>query len=191
MKVLGLDISTTTVGMALIDDGKLIHHEYIPLSKLHKSSETNKDLIIKRDMVMERMNKLQFDMVYIEEPLMRAINVNTVAMLIKFNYLIVGKIWDEYNMEPIHISSYNARKIAFPELMALRNERSKQKTLFGAYDKTANKKQIIFNKVLGVYPEIKSSIEYKRSKKEPKDEMYDITDAICIALAANKLNETK
>lgn len=190
MKILGMDISTTTVGIALIDsdDGRLIHHEYIPLSKLHKSNKTNTDLIIKRDMVMERIKTLQFDMVYIEEPLMRAINVNTVAMLIKFNYLIVGKIWDEYNIEPIHISSYNARKTAFPDLMALRNERAKQKTLFGAYDKNENKKQIIFDRVLGVYPHIKSSIEYKRSKKEPKDEMYDITDAICIALAATQLN---
>jgi hypothetical protein len=57
--------------------------------------------------------------VVIEEPLLQS-NVNTVATLLRFNGMISKSVFDTLGVVPDFISSYDARKYSFPELMSVR-----------------------------------------------------------------------
>jgi hypothetical protein len=58
--------------------------------------------------------------VVIEEPLLQSNNVNTVATLLRFNGMISKSVFDTLGVVPDFISSYDARKYSFPELMSVR-----------------------------------------------------------------------
>ena len=93
---------------------------------------------------------------------------------------------------PEFISSYAARKYAFPELMAKRtgtragkmfseNAISKAKeVLFGGLPFDIDKKQVIFDKVYDLEPQI--TWLYDKNKKL-KVENFDMTDAYVTVLA--------
>jgi hypothetical protein len=53
------------------------------------------------------------------EPLLQSNNVNTVATFIRFG-MISKSVFDTLGVVPDFISSYDARKYSFPELMSVR-----------------------------------------------------------------------
>ena len=166
-RILGLDVSTKTIGISLFEDfgdnGKLQLLTHItPIVKPKPSS--NIELLIKKSDIfqhdfLEKYSDIDIDRVIIEEPLVRSNNVNTVATLLRFNGLICKAVYEVLNIVPDFISSYDARKYAFPELMDIRKinkkgepytekELSKKNpVLFGGHSYDIDKKQIIWEKV--------------------------------------------
>lgn len=56
----------------------------------------------------------------IEAPLLSSNNNETVATLLQFNGMISLAVYNELGIVPQYISSYDARKYSFPELMGIR-----------------------------------------------------------------------
>ena len=156
--VLGLDVSTKTIGIALFEDEgdtgnlTLLHHvtPKIKPKPESKMQELFEKVRIFEEEFLSKYSDFGITKVIIEEPLLRSNNVNTVATLLRFNGMISRSVYDILGIVPEFISSYDARKYAFPELMDFRTHNKKgekypqkkidkdikddKRVLFGGYD---------------------------------------------------------
>ena len=192
--ILGLDVSTSCIGISLIEDkgtyGKLeLLHHVTPIVKpkpASKMQELFEKAIIFESEFLDKYADVGITRVIIEEPLLRSNNVNTVATLLRFNGMISRAVYDTLGIVPEYISSYDARCYGFPELMSVRTinrkgeaytekEISKKNpVLFGAFDDNVDKKSVVWELVADMEPQI-TWIYDKKGKL--KKENFDMTDA--------------
>ena len=182
-KVLGLDISTKTIGWALFDiqTEELLELTHVsPRPKVDKDEDKLKELLLKSEIFSEKLKEykdLGIVRVIIEEPLLNSNNVYTIQTLLRFNSFVFKEIYNILDIVPEFISTYNSRKFAFPELV---QENDKKKfVLFGGLPKDVDKKMIIWDKVAKREPQIKWL--YTRNNTLKK-ENFDQTDAYACVL---------
>ena len=121
-KVLGLDVSTKTIGWALFDMTTKELLELTHISPVPKPKEESKikELLLKSDIFKSKLIEykgLGIIKVIIEEPLLNSNNVYTISTLLRYNTLITKEIYDILGIVPEFISTYNSRKFAYPELV--------------------------------------------------------------------------
>ena len=190
-KVLGLDISTKTIGWSLFDiqTQELLELTHIsPRPKMDKGDDDKlKELILKSEVIGEKLKQyvnLGIVRVVIEEPLLNSNNVYTIQTLLRFNSFVFKEIYNILGIVPEFISTYNARKFAWPELV---QENDKKKfVLFGGLPKDVDKKMIIWEKVAKREPQI--TWQYTRNNTLKK-ENFDQTDAYTCVLWFMMLKE--
>ena len=188
-KVLGLDVSTKTVGVALFDIQnrellELTHVSPVPKPKVEDKIE---ELILKSDIFKQKLIEYQgmgIKYVVIEEPLLNSNNVYTVGTLMRFNTLVCKEVYDILGVVPQFISTYNSRKFAFPELVQ-ENDKGKY-VLFGGLPKTIDKKNVIWDLVAKREPQITWMYTKNNTLKK---ENFDMTDAYACALGYMKMKE--
>ena len=185
-KVLGLDVSTRTIGWALFDIGNQELLELTHISPVPKPKEENKikELLLKSEIFKTKLldyKDLGITKVIIEEPLLNSNNVYTVQTLLRFNTLVTKEIYDVLGIVPDFISTYNSRKYAFPELVK-ENDKGKF-VLFGGLPKDIDKKQIIWELVSKKEPQIMWLYTKNNTLKK---ENFDQTDAYCCVLGYMK-----
>ena len=120
--ILGLDISTTTIGCCVFLDDKSDYGKIIKLThivpKISSKIKGIESLFLKKDIFENEFLSLWKDTgikrVIIEEPLLRSNNVKTVGTLLRFNGMISYSVYRVLGIVPEYISSYYARKYAFP-----------------------------------------------------------------------------
>lgn len=185
-KVLGLDISTRTIGCALFDIVTQQLLELTHISPVTKPKEGNKikELFLKSEIFKQKLveyKNLGITKVIIEEPLLNSNNVYTIQTLLRFNTLISKEIYDILGVVPEYISTYNSRKFAFPELV---KENDKKKfVLFGGLPKDIDKKMIIWDLVAKREPQIKWQYTKNQTLKK---ENFDMSDAYTCCLGYMK-----
>jgi len=190
-KVLGLDVSTRTIGWALFDiqTQELLELTHIsPRPKMNKGYDDKlKELILKSEVIGEKLKQytnLGIVRVVIEEPLLNSNNVYTIQTLLRFNSFVFKEIYNILGIVPEFISTYNARKFAWPELV---QENDKKKfVLFGGLPKDVDKKMIIWEKVAKREPQI--TWQYTRNNTLKK-ENFDQTDAYTCVLGFMRSKE--
>jgi hypothetical protein len=181
-KVLGLDVSTRTIGCALFDIQTQQLLELTHVSPVPKPKEENKikELLLKSEIFRAKLNEyknLGITKVIIEEPLLNSNNVYTISVLMRYNTLICKEVYDILGIVPEFISTYNSRKNAFPELVQKNNKN--KFVLFGGYPKDCDKKQIIWELVSKREPQI----QWQYTKNNTlKKENFDQTDAYTCVL---------
>lgn len=200
--LMGLDVSTACIGISiLIDDGSE-HGKIVELTHINPKVSSKikgiEQLFLKKKIFEEFLVKYKdfgIDNVVIEEPLLRSNNVNTVSTLLRFNGMISDCVYNILGIVPEYISSYDARKYSFPELMAIRKYGKDEKqynfskiekeikeaklVLFGSYPWTIDKKVVIQGKVSEIFP----NIDWLYDKKgELKKENFDACDAYVAVL---------
>ena len=185
-KVLGLDVSTKTIGWALFDIQTKQLLELTHISPVPKPKEENKikELLLKSEIFRTKLleyKNLGITKVVIEEPLLNSNNIYTVQTLLRYNSFVTKNIYDVLGVVPEFISTYNSRKFAFPQLLQL-NDKNKM-VLFGGLPKDIDKKQIIWDLVAKREPQI--TWQYTKNNTLKK-ENYDQTDAYCAVLGHMK-----
>jgi RNase H-fold protein (predicted Holliday junction resolvase) len=185
-KVLGLDVSTKTIGVALFDIATQQLLELTHISPVPKPKTENKihELINKSFIVRQKLMEYQdlgITKVIIEEPLLNSNNIYTVSTLMRYNTLICKEVYDVLGIIPEFITTYNARKFAFPELVQ-KNDKNKF-VLFGGFPKTIDKKEIIWEHVAKREPQI--TWLYTRNNTLKK-ECFDMTDSYTCVLGYMK-----
>jgi len=190
-KVLGLDISTKTIGWALFDvkSQELLELTHVsPRPKMDKNNDDKlKELLLKSEIFAQKLmeyKNLGILKVIIEEPLLNSNNIYTIQTLLRFNSFIFKEIYNILGIVPQFISTYNARKFAWPELVQ-ENDKGKH-VLFGGLPKDIDKKMIIWEKVAKKEPQIIWS--YTRNNTLRK-ENFDQTDAYTCVLGYMKSNQ--
>jgi RNase H-fold protein (predicted Holliday junction resolvase) len=99
-KVLGLDVSTKTIGWALFDIQSKELLELTHVSPVPKPKEENKikELLLKSEIFRTKLlqyKDLGITKVIIETPLLNSNNIYTVQTLLRFNTLICKEIYDK------------------------------------------------------------------------------------------------
>ena len=182
-KVLGLDVSTKTIGWALFDLSSKDLLELTHISPRPKPTTDNKieEMILKSELFKKKLEEykgLGIVRVVIEEPLLNSNNAYTIGTLLRYNTLITKQVYDVLGIVPDYVSTYESRKLAFPELVQ-KNEKGKF-VLFGGYPKDCDKKQIIWELVAKREPQIQWL--YTRNNTLKK-ENFDMTDAYTVVLS--------
>jgi hypothetical protein len=190
-KVLGLDISTRTIGWALFDiqTQELLELTHIsPRPKIAKGDDDKlKELILKSEIFAEKIKQyvnLGIVKVIIEEPLLNSNNVYTIQTLLRFNSFVVKEIYNTLGIVPEFISTYNSRKYAWPEFVQ-ENDKGKH-VLFGGLPKDIDKKMLIWEKV--AKRELQINWSYTKNNTLKK-ENFDQTDAYTCVLGYMNQNE--
>lgn len=205
--ILGIDISTTCLGVSLAkyngDEIEILKISHVK-PKVSKKIKGTEALFLKtkqfKEEFIEQYKDIGLTDIIIEEPLPNSQNNNTVTTLLRFNGMISQSIYEATGIVPQYISSYDARKYAFPELMAIRKFnkkgeqydekkikralRNNELVLYGDYPFNCEKKYIIWNKINEKYP----NIEWIFNKKnELVTENFDASDSLtCILGFINK-----
>ena len=185
-KVLGLDISTKTIGWALFDYHNQNLLELTHFSPIIKPKREDKieELMFKVDAFEEKLStykNLGITKVIIEEPLLNSNNVWTVGTLLRYNSMISRSIYKVLGIVPKYISTYNSRKYAWPELVQENNKG--KKVLFGGLPKTIDKKELIWQQVSKVEPQI---VWLYTRNNTLKKECFDQADAYTCVLGYMK-----
>ena len=185
-KILGLDVSTKTIGWALFDIQNVQLLELTHVSPVPKPKQENKigELIFKSEIFktkLEQYKNLCIVDVVIEEPLLNSNNIYTVQTLLRYNSFITKQIFDVLGIVPEYITTYNSRKFAFPELVQP-NDKGKH-VLFGGLPKDIDKKMVIWEKVAKREPQITWAYTKNNTLKK---ENFDMTDAYCCVLGHMK-----
>lgn len=185
-KVLGLDVSTKTIGWALFDmrTQELLELTHISPRPKMKTENKIEELLSKAEVFktkLEEYKNLGITKVVIEEPLLNSNNIYTVQTLLRYNSFVTKNIYDVLGLVPEIISTYNSRKFAFPQLLQI-NDKGKM-VLFGGLPKDTDKKHIIWDLVAKREPQI--TWQYTRNNTLKK-ENYDQTDAYCAVLGHMK-----
>jgi RNase H-fold protein (predicted Holliday junction resolvase) len=188
-KVLGLDISTKTIGVALFDiqSGDLLELTHISPKPKVDADDKLRELLLKSEIVAEKIKQyidLGVVKVIIEEPLLNSNNVYTIQTLLRFNSFVFKEIYNILGIVPEFISTYNARKFAWPDLVQ-ENDKGKH-VLFGGLPKDIDKKMLIWERVAKREPQI--TWHYTRNNTLKK-ENFDQTDAYTCALGYMRSKE--
>jgi Holliday junction resolvasome RuvABC endonuclease subunit len=159
--ILSLDVSTSCVGIAVIDENEnIVVSEAIKLSS--KDSLEYRCFIFKKK--LKEINE-QYDIehIYVEAPLMNGPNQKTVCVLQRFNGMICFCCLLVFGFEPVLISASTARK------------------LVGIKKASSTIKEAVISFVEKKY---KNSFRYERTPKgNPTPGTDDRADAIVVALA--------
>ena len=185
-KILGLDVSTKTIGWALFDIDSKSLLELTHVSPRPKPTTDSKieELLLKSGVFRNKLEAyvgMGITKVIIEEPLLNSNNVWTVGTLMRYNTLICKEIYDVLGVIPEFISTYNSRKFAFPHLVQP-NDKGKY-VLFGGFEKDADKKVLIWELVAKREPQI--TWLYTRNNTLKK-ECFDMTDSYTCVLGYMK-----
>lgn len=180
--LLGLDVSTKTIGISLFNNkGELLELTHIsPKAKPEPKTKTE-ELIKKADLFydfIQKYKKMNIKHIVIEEPLLRSNNVNTVGTLLRFNGMVTKICYDIIGVVPEYISTYEARKNAFPSLM--QPNTSGKLVLFGGLPKDVDKKKLVWDLVSKREPAINWLLD---KKGQLKKENFDMSDAYTVMLA--------
>jgi len=182
-KILGLDVSTKTIGWALFDMSSRDLLELTHISPRPKPVPDNKmeELFTKSTTFRKKLEEyrgLGIVKCIIEEPLLNSNNAYTIGTLLRYNTLISKEVYDVLGIVPEYVSTYESRKRAFPELVQ-KNEKGKF-VLFGGYPKDCDKKQIVWELVAKREPQIQWMYTKNNTLKK---ENFDMTDAYTVVLS--------
>lgn len=115
MRVLGLDVSTSCVGIAIVEDVE----SAIKIVELdHLDFKGCKTLFDKADNVSERLFRMRddrIDVVFIEDAMMKFTpgmsSAQTIATLLRFNGIVSYAVWQKLHQEPRYVAPNAARKL--------------------------------------------------------------------------------
>ena len=166
--ILALDISTSVIGVAIIDNNHKLHElTWVKFNSKEKSLFKKLDYFIE---FMEKYKEINFTEIVIEKELLRFkgafSNADTLNKLARMNALVSGYLYKKYNIEPIYYNVNEARKLAFPSLSIPQSH--------------PNKKNLIWEAVMKAEPTI--NWVYGKTGKLVEG-TYDGCDAFVIGLA--------
>lgn len=177
--VLGIDISTSITGFAIVADNQLVYYDSVDLRKF--KDVFDKTIVLKEKLLdLYEMYQCENDSsirighssfpiehIYIEQPFTffnsGGSSGKTMAALQKFNGIVSWNVFELFEIKPKFIGASSARKVA-----GIKVPRGKKA------------KQVVIEHLLETEPAFK--IEYTRHGN-PKPESYDRADAIIIAKA--------
>ncbi len=168
--IIGLDISTSVVGVAVFDS------ENYNLQELcYLKFKVGTNLFVKLNEFVEFFEKKfknsEITNIHIEEPLKKFkgkfSNADTIQKLTQINAMISGYLYNKLKIEPVYFNVQTARSIVFPELSIPKSH--------------PNKKHLIWEAVMKVEPKI--TWLYSNKTHALKDVNFDMCDAWVAGMA--------
>ena len=171
--ILGVDVSTSITGFAVIAEGELVYYDYIDLRK--EKGAFAKTLAIK-EKIMDIYGNAEYPIkhIYIEQPFTffnrGGSSAKTMAVLQRFNGIVSWLLYELFEIEPKYVGATAARKEV--GLKIPRGQKAKK---------------VVMEHLLENEKAFK--VEYTRHGN-PKAQYFDMADAIIIAKAGHNIEET-
>ena len=187
--ILGVDVSTSITGFAVIAEGELVYYDYIDLRK-------QKDIFAKTLAIKEKIadifemyqcdnsTKLRFydvgsifpiEHIYVEQPFTffssGGSSAKTMAVLQRFNGIVSWLLYELFEIQPEFIGATSARKEAGIKI-----------------PRGTKAKKVVMEHLLENEGAFK--VEYTRHGN-PKAQYFDMADAIIVARAGYKIEQKK
>jgi len=186
--ILGVDVSTSITGFAVIAEGELVYYDYIDLRK--EKGAFAKTLAIKEKImdiyemyqcyndagprILDGGAEYPIKHIYIEQPFTffnsGGSSAKTMATLQRFNGIVSWLLYELFEIEPKYVGATSARKE-----VGLKIPRGKKA------------KKVVMEHLLENEKAFK--VEYTRHGN-PKAQYFDMADAIIIAKAGHNIEET-
>jgi len=176
--ILGVDVSTSITGLAIVADGSIVYYDSVDLRKYKNVFE--KGCVLKEKIVdlyeayqfsneefFLGNSKYPIEHIYIEQPFTffnsGGSSAKTMATLQKFNGIVSWFLYEIFEMQPNYVLAQSARKTV--GIKVPRGEKAKA---------------VVLKYLLDTEPAF--NVEYTK-KGNPKPESYDRADAIIVAKA--------
>lgn len=185
--ILGIDISTSITGFAVVGEGQLLHYSSVDLRKhtgIFKKATVLKEYIedLFENYQLDQENtggwgksNYPIERIYIEQPLHMFMkgksSAKTLSALMTFNGVVSWLIYEMFEIEPQYVAATSARKHC--GIKVKRGEKAKEVVL----------KHLLEN-------EPAFHVEYTKHGN-PVAGSYDKADAIVIAKAGNIIENNK
>jgi len=180
MHVMGLDVSTSVVGVVVLDacDGfdptkHIVHYEAVDLGKC-KTFWEKCDLLHQRLLVLRLGPVQSLSALYVEEPMKRFAegfsSAETVSILQRFNGIACYIAREDWKVDPTYVNVSSARKAAGVRVTTKAKAGGK------------NAKMQTFEHMMSYdLVHMQGKWPTKRNSTEPKPFVYDIVDAYVVA----------
>ena len=171
--ILGLDISTSITGLAVVDENlNLIYTNHIDLRKVDGIFKKAK---LVKETLLEIKEKFLISNIMIEMPFTffnsGGSSAKTMAVLQRFNGMVSWIVSEVFSQDPDYVGASEARKIC--EVKIARGQ---------------NTKEIVLKAVLDLYPSFE--VEWTK-QKNPKPGYYDRADGVILARTGAILCQTQ
>ena len=176
--ILGVDVSTSITGLAIVADGSIVYYDSVDLRKYKNVFEKGSVL---KEKIVDLYEAYQFsneefflgnskypiEHIYIEQPFTffnsGGSSAKTMATLQKFNGIVSWFLYEIFEMQPNYVVAQSARKTV--GIKVPRGEKAKA---------------VVLKYLLDTEPAF--NVEYTK-QGNPKPESYDRADAIIVAKA--------
>ena len=176
--ILGVDVSTSITGLAIVADGSLVYYSSVDLRKYKNVFEKG---VVLKEKIVDLYEAYQFsneefflgnskypiEHIYIEQPFTffnsGGSSAKTMATLQKFNGIVSWFLYEIFEMQPNYVLAQSARKTV--GIKVPRGEKAKA---------------VVLKYLLDTEPAF--NVEYTK-QGNPKPESYDRADAIIVAKA--------
>lgn len=185
--ILGVDISTSITGYALLDGAGKVR-EVISVDTRRKNKFPSVLEVAQENLkTIQYFSQFPIEKIYIEESLHRfargSTSANTITMLSKINGIVSYLVWDTFGIKPEFLMATSARS-SLDITVSSKTKEEKRKEMLQegsskSYAKNMSGKKIVLDAVVEKYgykPEYTSS-------GNPRPQCYDEADAIVIAKA--------
>ena len=184
--ILGVDVSTSITGFAMVADGKLLYYDSVDLRKYKNVFEKGavlKEKILdlyeayqcNNEATYSTASDFPIEHIYIEQPFTffnsGGSSAKTMATLQKFNGIVSWLLYELFEIQPEYVLAQTARKKV--GIKVPRGQKAKQVVLQFLLDS-----------------EHAFHVEYT-NKGNPKPESYDRADAIIVAMAGHILEQER
>ena len=170
--ILGIDISTSITGFAVIGKEQVV---YYGSTDLRKEKDTFAKAIAVKKKLMDILIEFPISHIYIEQPFTffnsGGSSAKTMAVLQKFNGIVSWMVYELFELEPQYLTAMEARKLC--GIKVPRGQKAKK---------------VVLEHLLETEAAFK--IEYT-NHGNPKPESYDRADAIVVAKAGYKKEQKK
>jgi len=170
--ILGLDVSTSITGYAVLDyEGKIIRCGAWDMRNKNRFKDHFEKAVFIKDEICLMKAQLPIQNIHIEQPFTffnsGGSSATTMASLQKFNGIVSWICYDIFNIIPQYLTAGEARKAC--GIRILRGQKAKK---------------VVIRWLLKEEPDFK--VEYT-SQGNPKPKYYDMADSLIIAKAAHRL----
>ena len=184
--ILGVDVSTSITGLAIVADGSIVYYDSVDLRKYKNVFE--KGCVLKEKIVdlyeayqfsneefFLGNSKYPIEHIYIEQPFTffnsGGSSAKTMAALQKFNGIVSWFLYEIFEMQPNYVLAQSARKTV--GIKVPRGEKAKA---------------VVLKYLLDTEPAF--NVEYTK-QGNPKPESYDRADAIIVAKAGYLIEQER
>ena len=161
--ILGLDVSTSIVGVCILENDKIVHTAYIDLRKIKNFFEKGQEV---ENVLKDIKKNFKIEHIYIEQALMffrrGGSTAKTMSILQRFNGIVSWICYNVYDMEPNYITPIGARSKC--GIKVKRGQKAKEVVM----------KHFLDNEDFGIVYTKKGNIQKY---------CYDMADAIVVARA--------
>ncbi|MCK5345081.1 MAG: hypothetical protein KAR20_16845 [Candidatus Heimdallarchaeota archaeon] len=165
--ILGLDISTSIIGVCILDDDKIVKTDYIDLRKVGDFFEKAQAV---EDRLKEISSSYKIEHIFIEQALMffrrGGSTAKTMSILQRFNGIVSWQCYQIFKMEPNYVTPISARSKC--GIKVAKGKKAKEVVM----------EHFIHSKEF--------QIDYTRYGNVQKY-CYDIADAVVVARAGSKI----